>query len=133
MEEQLEIIDPQSLGRSPVHLSQAIATRDLVFVSGQVAFDETGQLVGQGDVEAQTRQVMSRVETALREAGSGLDQVVATTVYLKNTSDFAAFDKAWSEIFGDHRPTRATVSAGMVSPDFLVEVQAIAVRPAPTV
>jgi reactive intermediate/imine deaminase len=112
----------------PAHAySHGVAVGNLVFVAGQVALDGDGNLVGEGDPAVQTRQVLANVETILQEAGGSLSDVTYTTAYLKDLSDFDAFNRVYAEVFGDHRPARATVRAELVLPDYLVEVQAIAV------
>lgn len=126
MASEKKILEHSSLGPRAASYSQGIAVGDLVFVAGQVALGEDGDLVGQGDVEEQTRQVMARVEILLGESGATLSDLVAATVYLKHLDDFPRFDRVWREALGDHRPTRATVRADMVRPDLLVEIQAIA-------
>ena len=79
---------------------------------------------------AQTRQTLANVAAVLRDAGLGLKDVVSTTVFVKDFTDYKLFDEVWQECFGDHKPARATVKADIVFPVLLVEVQAIAVRPA---
>ena len=66
----------------------------------------------------------------LAEAGATLADVVSTTVYVKDFSEYKLFDQVWQECFGAHRPARATVKAELVHPSLLVEIQAIAVRQA---
>ena len=99
---------------------------DFVFVSGQVGMSPSGQLVGEGDAGAQSRQALRNVETILAEAGAGLGDVVQAIVYLTDISYFADFDAAWRELMDGHRPTRAIVEAGLAWDKLLVEVQAVA-------
>lgn len=122
-----EFVNPQTLGPKGVAFSQGAIAGDLVFVAGQVGFDEKVQLVG-SDVTSQTRQTLARVRTVLKEAGAELTDVVQATVFLKDIGDFKEFDTAWREVFGDHRPTRATVEASALTPEILVEIQCIAYR-----
>jgi 2-iminobutanoate/2-iminopropanoate deaminase len=124
----LRMIETPELGTAVAHYSQGIVAGDFIFLAGQVAFDENNNLVGPGDVVAQTRQVIKRIEIALREAGASLQDVVSATVFLKDLKDFQNFNRAWAEAFGDHRPARATVQAQMALPELLVEVQAVAYR-----
>ena len=128
MSHHLEVIQSEQLGTAVAHYSQGIVAGDFIYLAGQVAFDENNQLVGGDDVTAQTHQVIKRMRIALEEAGASLQDVVSSTVYLKNLDDFAAFNRAWSEDFGDHKPARATVRAEMAIPELLVEVQAVAYK-----
>lgn len=128
MGQHLRVIESPELGTAVAHYSQGIVAGDFIFLAGQVAFDQDNKLVGEGDVVAQTRQVIRRMEIALREAGATLRDVVSATVFLKDLKDFQDFNRAWAEAFGDHKPARATVRAEMALPELLVEVQAVAYR-----
>lgn len=122
-----EFINPNELGPKGVSYSQGAVAGDLVFVAGQVGFDENNKLVG-SDVDSQTRQTLARVEIVLKEAGAQLTDLVQATVFLKDIADFKEFDAAWREVMGDHRPTRATVQASALTPEILVEIQGVAYR-----
>jgi 2-iminobutanoate/2-iminopropanoate deaminase len=122
-----EFINPESLGPKGVAYSQGAIAGNLVFVAGQVGFDEDNNLVGP-DVASQTRKTLERVEVVLNEAGAQLTDVVQATVFLHDIGDFKEFDTAWREVFGNHRPTRATVEASALTPEILVEVQCMAYR-----
>ena len=114
---------PQAIGP----YSQAIATGGLVFSAGQVAIDPaTGELVA-GDTAAQTRQVLKNLTAVLAAAGTGLRQIVKTTVFLKNFDDFAAMNAVYAEAFGDHKPARSTVEVVRLPKNALVEIEAIAI------
>lgn len=114
---------PQAIGP----YSQAIATGGLVFSAGQVAIDPaTGELVA-GDTAAQTRQVLKNLAAVLAAAGTGLEQVVKTTVFLKNFDDFAAMNAVYAEAFGAHKPARSTVEVVRLPKNALVEIEAIAI------
>jgi 2-iminobutanoate/2-iminopropanoate deaminase len=123
----LQILQPASFGPAGGPFSQGIKAGNLVFVAGQGAQGDDGGIVGIGDVREQTRVTLDRVARVLAEAGGDLSNVVSATVWLTDLSNFAAYNEAWIEAFGDHRPTRATVQAPLVLPEMLVEVQAIAV------
>ena len=114
----LQFVEPESFGPSTMPFSQGVRAGNLLFVAGQV---------GSGDgVGEQTRVALDRVRTVLAEVGADLTNVVSATVFLTDVADFAAYNEAWVEAFGDHRPARATVQTGLLF-DMLVEVQAIAV------
>jgi len=107
--------------------SQAVAFGELVFCSGQVALDPTtGDLV-EGGVEAQTRQALENLAAVLAAAGSGLERVLRTTVYLRDMGDFAAMNAVYATYFaGDSPPARATVEVAGLPKDALVEIDCIA-------
>ncbi|NJN63980.1 MAG: RidA family protein [Acidobacteria bacterium] len=108
--------------------SQAISIGDMVFCSGQLALDPaTGALVGT-DVSAQTRQIFVNLRAVLEAAGSGLDRVVKTTVFLANMDDFAAMNAVYGDAFGSHKPARSTVEVARLPKNGLVEIEAIALR-----
>ena len=106
--------------------SQAIRARGLVFVSGQVAIDPATQQVIEGDVAAQTERVMKNISAILASAESKLDQVVRTTVFLKNMNDFAAMNEVYGKHFGTAPPARSTVEVSRLPKDVLVEIDVIA-------
>ena len=107
--------------------SQAIVAGNFVFCSGQLALDPaTMQLVGATAAE-QTAQVLKNLKAVLEAAGSGLDRVVKTTVFLKNMGDFAAMNEVYGRFFTAHRPARAAVEAARLPKDALVEIECIAV------
>jgi 2-iminobutanoate/2-iminopropanoate deaminase len=106
--------------------SQAIKAGGLVFVSGQIAVDP-----GQGDVvgatiQDQTRQVLDNLEAILAEAGSGMDRLVKTTVFLTNLDDFQGMNEVYAERVGETPPARATVEVGRLPSGALLEIDAVA-------
>ena len=108
--------------------SQAVAWGDLVFCSGQIALNpDTGQLI-EGGVAEQTARVIENLKAVLEAAGSGLGNVLKTTVFLKNMSDFGAMNEVYGRYFGESAPARATVEAARLPRDVQVEIEAIAFR-----
>jgi len=110
--------------------NQAIAaTGELVFVAGQIPLNpSTGEIVGTGDVAKQTEQVIANLTAILQAAGATLEQVVKTTIYLKNMNDFAAVNVVYAQYFAeDTAPARATVEVARLPKDVLVEIECIAV------
>ena len=106
--------------------SQAVVHRDLVFVSGQIPLDPaTGQLAG-GDIARQTRRVLDNVRAVLEAAGSSLGNVLRTTVFLKDMSEFAAMNAVYGEYFKENPPARSTVEAARLPRDVSIEIDAIA-------
>lgn len=86
--------------------SQAIVANGTIYCSGQIPLDSNGNLVGEGDVEKQTRQVLENLNFVLKEAGSSLLKVVKTTVLLKDINDFAKVNAVYGQTFGEHKPAR---------------------------
>lgn len=106
--------------------SQAIKVGSSVFCSGQIAIDpKTESLVGK-DIEKQTRQVLDNLEKVLEEAGSNLESVVKTTVYLKDMGDFPSMNEIYATYFRKPYPARATVEVSRLPKDVLVEIECIA-------
>ena len=106
--------------------SQAIRANGLVFVSGQLALrPDHGEIVGEGIAE-QTEQVFANLRAILEEAGSGLDRLVKTTVYLTDLGDFAGMNEVYARHVGDRPPARATVEVAWLPSGALVEIDAIA-------
>jgi aminoacrylate peracid reductase len=107
--------------------SPAIVAGGLVYLSGTLAQDANGALVGKGDVAAQTRRVIERMREVLVSAGSSLEQVVSVTVYLKSASDFQTMNDTYRTYWPSAPPTRTTVITDLVMPDALIEMSMIAV------
>ncbi|GAA7876735.1 RidA family protein [Helicobacter pylori] len=108
--------------------SQAIATNDLVFVSGQLGIDaSTGEFKGT-DIHAQTTQSMENIKAILKEAGLGMDSVVKTTILLKSLDDFAVVNEIYGSYFKEPYPARATFQVAKLPKDALVEIEAIAIK-----
>jgi 2-iminobutanoate/2-iminopropanoate deaminase len=107
--------------------SQAVVTSmGLVFVSGQVAIDPATQQVISGDVTAQTERVMKNLSAILKAAGTGLENVVRSTVFLKNMGDFAQMNEVYGKYFTAAPPARSTVEVSRLPKDVLVEIDVIA-------
>jgi 2-iminobutanoate/2-iminopropanoate deaminase len=106
--------------------SQAIKAKGLVFLSGQIALDPATQQIISGDVAAQTDRVLQNLAGILKASGSSLEQVVKTTVFLKNMSDFAAMNEVYGRHFAQAPPARSTVEVARLPKDVLVEIDVIA-------
>jgi 2-iminobutanoate/2-iminopropanoate deaminase len=107
--------------------SQAVKTGNMVFCSGQIPIDPaTGNFVSD-DVAEQTEQVLKNLTAVLQAAGSDLDKVVKTTVFLTDMNDFAAMNEVYARYFDANKPARATVQAARLPRDARVEIECIAV------
>jgi 2-iminobutanoate/2-iminopropanoate deaminase len=105
--------------------SQAIAVDRLLFTAGQIALDPVTMTVVPGDVAAQTEQVMTNLAAICDAAGASLQDVVKTTVFLQEMSDFQAMNEVYARHFKDNRPARSTVAVRGLPRDVRVEIEAI--------
>lgn len=109
-------------------LSPAVVAGDLVFLSGQLAFGSDGTIVTPDDVAEQTRQVLANLAQVLAGQGLDLSDIVKTTIWLTDVADFPAFNAAYAQALGDHRPARSTVRSDLMLPGARVEIEAVARR-----
>ena len=115
---------PQAIGP----YSQAIKAGGLVFTAGQIAIDPaTGKLIN-GDVKAQTERVLKNLSAVLAAAGSNMERVVKTTVFLKDMSDFPAMNEVYGQFFKDAPPSRSTVQVVALPKDALIEIELVALQ-----
>ena len=131
---QVEHLNPEGLPQNPAFTNVVVVTGPVrtIYIGGQDAVDATGQIVGAGDIGAQARQVYANIQTALEAAGAGLEHVVKWNILIVQGQPlepgFAEFQRVWGE-----RPNPPTITAAFVSalanPEFLVEIDAIAVVP----
>ncbi|MGH7517225.1 MAG: RidA family protein [Gemmatimonadales bacterium] len=106
--------------------SQGIVANGLVFTAGQVALDPATTEIVAGGVQEQTARALENIRAILQAAGSGLPQVVKTTVFLTDMADFAEMNAVYAQAFGDHRPARSTVAVKALPRGARVEIEAIA-------
>jgi 2-iminobutanoate/2-iminopropanoate deaminase len=106
--------------------SQAIKANGMVFCSGQIPTDPATGIFVSDDVSEQTVQVFKNLAAVLEAAGSGLDKVVKTTVFLADMNDFAAMNEVYGQYFVENKPARATVQAARLPRDAKVEIECIA-------
>jgi reactive intermediate/imine deaminase len=105
-----------------------VGAGNLIFVSGQVARNAAGEIVGQGDIHAQTRQALENVKAVLEAAGATIDDIVKVTVFVTDVTQFAAIHEVRAEYFKRDYPASTLVEVkGLVSPELLIEIEAIAV------
>lgn len=123
MREQVATKDaPEAIGP----YSQAIKANGMVFCSGQVALDPATQKVLAADISSQTERVLKNLEGVLAAAGTSIEKVVKTTVFLKNMADFAAMNEIYGRHFKAPFPARSTVEVSRLPKDVLVEIDVIA-------
>jgi 2-iminobutanoate/2-iminopropanoate deaminase len=126
MTAELSIYNPSTLGPAIAPYSQAVVANGFAYLAGQVGLDKDNNVVAPGDVKEQTRVSIERIKTILAEFDAELTDIVSATVFITDLDDFAAFNEAWAAAFGDHRPARACVVAGLLLPGLVVEIQAVA-------
>jgi 2-iminobutanoate/2-iminopropanoate deaminase len=120
-----KIIDTKDAPQAIGPYSQAIRLGDLLFVSGQIAIDPQTANIIEGDIEAQTEQVLKNIAAIIEAAGMSLQDVVKCTCFLKDMNDFVKFNGVYENYFGEILPARETVEVSRLPKDVLVEVSAI--------
>jgi 2-iminobutanoate/2-iminopropanoate deaminase len=113
---------PQAIGP----YSQAVKINGLIFCSGQIPLDPVSMQVVTGDAKAQTERVLLSLQAVLEAAGSSLEQVVKTTVFLADMNEFAAMNEVYARFFSNNRPARSTVEVARLPRDVRVEIEAVA-------
>ena len=120
------VIQPSSLRPSTGPIVPGTKRGTFVFTSGQTSVDKEGNIVGEGDIRAQTRQVLANVKAVLEEGGAELADVMKVTVFLTKIGDIGGMNEVFAEFFGQNKPARSTVEAPLANPKYLVEIEAIA-------
>jgi len=113
---------PQAIGP----YSQAIKANGFIFASGQIPLDPATMRIVEGGIEEQTGRVLDNLKAVLEAAGSSLDRVVKTTVYLADMNEFAAMNEIYAKYFGATKPARATVQVARLPRDVKVEIDVVA-------
>ena len=113
---------PQAIGP----YSQAIKANGFIFASGQIPLDPVTMRIVEGGIEEQTGRVLDNLKAVLEAAGSSLDRVVKTTVYLADMGEFAAMNEIYAKYFGATKPARATVQVARLPRDVKVEIDVVA-------
>jgi 2-iminobutanoate/2-iminopropanoate deaminase len=117
-------LQPAGVAEPYAHYSTVTRVDNRVYVAGLVSIDEDGQLVAQGDARAQTVHICRALETIAKQFDADLGRVVQCTLYITRREDYREADAGYAEVFGDNKPSRATVIAGLTNPEFLVELVA---------
>ena len=108
--------------------SQTMTVGDLIYTSGQIPIDPASLEVVPGGIEDQASQAFANLRAVLQTAGSDLDRVVKTTVFLVDLADFAGLNEVYAAAFGNHRPARSTVGVASLPRGVRVEIEAVALR-----
>ncbi|MGE7112681.1 RidA family protein [Lysinibacillus sp. NPDC047702] len=106
--------------------SQGIIINGMFYSSGQIPLTAAGELV-EGDITVQTNQVFANLKAVLEAAGTSLDHVVKTTVFMKDMNDFVAMNEVYASHFGNHKPARSAVEVARLPKDVKVEIEVIAI------
>lgn len=122
------LLDPHAPRAKKPPFAMGVQIGDTVYVSGHVSQDENGNVVGEGDMTAQTRQVFANIEAVLAESNATMEDVVKITTYITDMSHYAEFNAVRAEVFPNAGMASATVAGvELVLPEYLVEVETIAV------
>ncbi|PWH19178.1 MAG: hypothetical protein DDG59_03995 [Anaerolineae bacterium] len=126
--EQKVIIQSENAPQPIGPYSIGVAIGNLIFTAGQLGIDpKSGDIVA-GGIQAETRQALTNIKHILEAAGSGLDKVVKTTVYLRDMAEFSQMNAVYGEFFSENYPARTTVQAAALPKNAAVEIEAIAFR-----
>lgn len=106
--------------------SPGVRAENTIYVSGTLAADSSGQIVGLGDVRAQTRQVLENVKSVLAAAGATMKDITFNQIFLKDLADYGAMNEVYREYFPSNPPARYCIRADLVKPEFLVEIASTA-------
>lgn len=121
-----EIIATESAPKAIGPYSQAVRWNGLIFCSGQIPLDPKTGLTVEGDIAQQTTRVLENLKAVLEAAGSGLDKVLKTTVFIKDISEFQAMNEVYGRYFPANAPARSTVEAARLPRDVRIEIECIA-------
>ena len=122
-----EVIRTDTAPKAIGPYEQGIRVNGFVFTAGQIALDPSTGNLTEGDIAAQTRQVLENLKEVLKAAGSSLDQVVKATIYLKDMADFPVVNKVYAEYLGSSKPARSTVAVAELPKGALLEIDLVAV------
>lgn len=127
--QQIERKNPEGMTQ-PTSYTHMVKSGNLMFLAGQVALDGDGNVVGEGDMVAQVRQVLENMKTVLASEGADFSNVVKTNIFTTDIERFRAASDVRQEYFGDHPPASTLVQIERLArPVFLVEIEAIAIAP----
>lgn len=121
-----KIIVPANAAPPLAPYSPGVLAGGKLYVSGMLAIDSRGGIVGIGDVKAQTRHVLESVRAVVEAAGGTMDDIVHNAIFIKDLADYAAVNSIYAEFFPTNPPARYCIRADLVKPEFLVEVSTVA-------
>jgi aminoacrylate peracid reductase len=121
-----KVIVPKGSAPPLAPYSPGTKAGNAVYVSGTLALDKDGKLVGAGDVKAQTRFVLESIKAVLEAAGGSFKDVTFNHIFLKDLKDYAAMNEVYREYFPENPPARYCIRADLVKPEFLVEIASVA-------
>lgn len=122
-----KIIQPASFPTPKVKSSAGVLAGNTLYVSGMLAMDDEGRVVGAGDIEQQTRHVLESIRTVVEEAGGRMANVVHNAIFLKDFEAYAGMNKVYADFFPESPPARYCVRADLFRAECLVEISTIAV------
>ena len=122
----IERLSPPGVPAPRGPYSPAVKAGGFVYVSGQVPVDTSNNQLSLGDIQHETRLVLTNTKAILEGAGASLAQVIKCNVYLSNGADFAAMNEVYAEFFGEHKPARSTVVCGFAIAGIKVEIDCVA-------
>ena len=106
--------------------SPGVKVGSTVYVSGVLAMDSDGKIVGEGDIKVQTRQVIESIKSVIEAAGGSVSDIAFNQIFLSDLANYAAMNEVYAEYFGDNSPARYCIKAELVKPEFLVEISSTA-------
>lgn len=106
--------------------SPGVKVGDTVYVSGVLAMDGDGNTVGEGDIKAQTRQVIESIKSVVEAAGGSVGDIAFNQIFLTDLANYAAMNEVYAEYFGTNPPARYCIKADLVKPEFLIEISSTA-------
>ena len=121
-----EVIIPSGSAPPLAPNSPGVKAGETVYVSGVLAMDANGNIVGPGDIKAQTQQVIESIRSVIEEAGGTLADVAFNQIFLADLNHYAEMNEVYGKYFGENSPARYCIKAELVKPEFLVEISSIA-------
>ncbi|NLL05283.1 MAG: RidA family protein [Clostridiaceae bacterium] len=125
----IEVISTKDAPKAIGPYSQAIRVQNMVYTSGQIPVDPLSGEVVDGGIENQTKRALENLKAVLLEAGTGLENVIKTTVFIKDMKDFALVNNIYGQYFKEPYPARSCVEVARLPKDVLIEIEAVAIVP----